>query len=79
MAYEACDLSQTLELERGLPIASRIRTFLEKDGGLYTSREIAEALAAPIATVKSTLSRENQRKWHSVGDGREVKWTCVNR
>lgn len=79
MAYEACDLSQTLELEKGLPIASRIRNLLEKDGGLYTSREIAEALAAPIATVKSTLSRENQRKWHSIGEGREIKWTCVTR
>lgn len=79
MAYEACDLSQTLELERGLPIASRIRNFLEKDGGVYTAKEIADALAAPVATIKSTLSRQNAQKWHSIGSGRETKWTCVNR
>lgn len=79
MAFEACDLSQTLELERGLPIASRIRNFLEKDGGVYTAKEISESLSAPLSTVKSTLSRENQRKWHSLGTGRDVKWTCVNR
>ncbi len=79
MAYEACDLNQTLELERGLPIASRIRNFLEKDGGVYTAKEISDSLSAPLSTVKSTLSRENQRKWHSLGTGRDVKWTCVNR
>lgn len=75
--YEACDLAQTVELAKGLPIANRIRMFLEKDGGLYTAREIAEALEAPVATVKSTLSRENERKWHSIGEGRESKWTCL--
>ncbi|MBX3325170.1 MAG: AAA family ATPase [Nitrospira sp.] len=79
MAYEACDLNQTLELERGLPIASRIRNFLEQDGGVYTAKEIADALAAPVATIKSTLSRQNTHKWHSIGTGRETKWTCVNR
>ncbi|MDR4470097.1 MAG: helicase RepA family protein [Nitrospira sp.] len=79
MAYEACDLTQTLELEKGLPIAGRIRNFLEQDGGLYTAKEIAEALAAPVATVKSTLSRQNTHKWHSIGTGRDTKWTCVNR
>jgi hypothetical protein len=79
MHYEACDLSQTLELEKGLPIASRIRNFLEKDGGVYTAKEIADALAAPMATIKSTLSRQNTHKWHSIGTGRETKWTCVTR
>ena len=79
LSYEVCDLSQTLELERGLPIASRIRNFLEKDGGVYTAKEISDSLSAPLSTVKSTLSRENQRKWHSLGTGRDVKWTCVNR
>lgn len=77
--YDACDLAETIELAKGLPIANRIRMFLEKDGGLYTAREIAEALEAPIATVKSTLSRDNTRKWHSIGEGREVKWTCLTR
>jgi hypothetical protein len=77
--YEPCDLAETLELQRGLPIASRIRAFLERDGGLYTAREIADAIAAPLATVKSTLSRRNLDKWHAVGSGREAKWTCLNR
>ncbi len=79
MSYEPCDLSQTLELEKGLPIASRIRNFMEKDGGLYTAKEIADALGAPVATVKSTLSRQNTLKWNSIGTGRETKWTCVTR
>ena len=79
MHYEAYDLSQTNELERGLPVASRIRNFLEKDGGVYTAKEIAEALGSPLVTVKSTLSRENTRKWHTLGTGRETKWTCVTR
>ncbi len=79
MHYEPCDLTQTLELEKGLPIASRIRNFLEKDGGLYTAKEIADVLAAPVATIKSTLSRLNTQKWHSIGAGRETKWTCVTR
>ncbi len=79
MSFELCDLSQTLELEKGLPVASRIRNFLEKDGGYYTAREIADALAAPVATIKSTLSRQNTHKWHSIGTGRETKWTCVTR
>lgn len=77
MYYEPCDLSQTLELEKGLPIASRIRSFLEKDRGVYTAKEIADALSAPVATIKSTLSRQNTHKWHSIGTGRETKWTCV--
>jgi archaellum biogenesis ATPase FlaH len=79
MSYEPCDLSQTLELEKGLPIASRIRNFLEQDGGLYTAKEIADALASPVSTVKSTLSRQNTHKWHSIGTGRDTKWTCVTR
>jgi hypothetical protein len=77
--YEPHDLSQTIELEKGLPIASRIRTFLEKDGGLYAAKDIAEALEIPIGSVKTTLSRHNKMKWHTLGEGREAKWCVLNR
>ncbi len=79
MQYEPYDLSQTLELEKGLPIASRIRTFLEKDGGLHAAKGIAEALEISIGTVKTTLSRHNKMKWHNIGEGREAKWCALNR
>ena len=77
--YEPCDLRETIELEKGLPVASRIRNFLEQDGGLYSAKDIADAIDVPLPTVKVTLSRQNKMKWHSIGEGRETKWTCLNR
>lgn len=77
--YDPCDLRETLELEKGLPVASRIRNFLERDGGMYSAKEIADAIESPLATVKVTLSRQNKTKWHAIGEGRETKWTCLNR
>lgn len=75
--FDSYDLSQTAELEKGLPVASRIRNFLERDGSLYTAKEIADAIEAPLATVKVTLSRQNKVKWHSIGEGRDVKWATL--
>lgn len=79
MSYEACDLSRTMELAKGLPVASRIRDFLEKDGNLYAAKDIAEALELPLPTVKTTLSRHNKLKWNSIGEGREAKWCVLSR
>lgn len=79
MSYEACDLSRTMELAKGLPVASRIRDFLEKDGNLYAAKDIAEALDLPLPTVKTTLSRHNKMKWNSIGEGREAKWCVLSR
>ncbi|MBX9658573.1 MAG: helicase RepA family protein [Nitrospiraceae bacterium] len=77
--YEPCDLGETIELAKGLPVASRIVNFLEKDGSLYSAKDIAEAIEIPIGTVKTTLSRHNKMKWHSIGEGRETKWCVLNR
>ncbi|MBI5673481.1 MAG: AAA family ATPase [Nitrospirae bacterium] len=79
MSYEACDLSRTVELAKGLPVASRIRDFLENDGNLHAAKDIAEALEIPVGTIKTTLSRHNRIKWNSVGEGREAKWCVLNR
>jgi hypothetical protein len=79
MSYEPCDLSRTLELAKGLPVASRIRDFLERDGLLYAAKDIAEALDVPLGTIKTTLSRHNKTKWNSVGEGREAKWCVLSR
>lgn len=79
MSYESCDLSRTLELAKGLPVASRIRDFLENDGNLHAAKDIAEALEIPVGTIKTTLSRHNRIKWNSVGEGREAKWCVLNR
>jgi DNA-directed RNA polymerase specialized sigma24 family protein len=72
-------LSRTLELAKGLPVASRIRDFLERDGLLYAAKDIAEALDVPLGTIKTTLSRHNKTKWNSVGEGREAKWCVLSR
>lgn len=77
--YEPFDLSQTMELEKGLPLASRIINLLEQDGELRSAKDIAEALMAPLGTVKTTLSRHNKMKWHTIGEGREAKWCVLNR
>ncbi|MCS6285202.1 MAG: AAA family ATPase [Nitrospira sp.] len=77
--YEPCDLGETVELAKGLPVASRIVNFLEKDGSLYSAKDIAEAIEIPIGTVKTTLSRHNKMKWHSIGEGRETKWCVLSR
>ncbi len=78
--YEAYDLTQTVELAKGLPVASRIRNLLEeKEGNLCTAKDIAEALEIPLGTVKTTLSRHNKIKWNSVGEGREAKWCALSR
>lgn len=79
MQYEPCDLGETIELAKGLPVASRIVNFLEKDGGVYSAKDIAEAIEIPLGTVKTTLSRHNRMKWHSIGEGREAKWCVLNR
>jgi len=79
MQYEPCDLGETVELAKGLPVASRIVNFLEKDGSLYSAKDIAEAIEIPIGTVKTTLSRHNKMKWHSIGEGRETKWCVLSR
>ena len=52
MQYEPFDLSQAAELKKALPWPNQIRNLLESDGVPRTSKEIAEELGAPLATIK---------------------------
>lgn len=78
MQYEPYDLSQAEELATALPLPNRIRNLLE-DGDLRSSKGIADALEAPLNTIKAVLSKHKGTKWHMVGENREAKWTVLNR
>ncbi len=75
--YEACDLSETADLSRDLPLTSRIRNLLE-DGTERTSKQIADELDLKWASIKVTLSRHAGRKWMKIGLGQDVKWTVLH-
>jgi hypothetical protein len=77
--YEPYDLANADELVPALPLPARIRNLLESDGVPRTSREIAEELEAELASVKAVLSKHKGLKWHMIGEGREAKWTVLNR
>lgn len=78
MQYEPYDLSQALELATALPLPNRIRNLLE-DGDPRSSKDIADALDAPLTSIKAVLSKHKGTKWHMVGENREAKWTVLNR
>jgi hypothetical protein len=77
--YEPYDFANADELVPALPLPARIRNLLESDGVLHTSKEIAEGLGAELATVKAVLSKHKDTKWQMIGEGREAKWTVLNR
>lgn len=77
--YEAFDLTKTAELVTALPLPNRIRNLLEKDGIPRTSQQVADELNAKLSTVKAVLSKHKGFKWHMIGEGRESKWTVLNR
>lgn len=79
--FEPSDLSQSAELESALPVACRIRNFLEQDGGVYTAKEISEGTDIKLSVVKATLANKRYKgnKWHMVGENRQAKWTVLNR
>jgi hypothetical protein len=77
--YEPYDLANADELMPALPLPARIRNLLESDGVPRTSKEIADELGAELATVKVVLSKHKGTKWHMIGEGREAKWTVLNR
>ncbi|MHC9062221.1 AAA family ATPase [Nitrospira sp. CMX1] len=79
--YESFDLNQAAEIEKALPLPNRIRNLLESDGTPRTSREVADELQKPLQTVKATLSNARYKgiKWQMIGEGREAKWTVLNR
>ena len=76
--YEPIDLSQAGELATALPLPNRIRNLLE-DGEPRRSKDIADELGAALSSIKAVLSKHKGRKWHMVGEGREAKWTALNR
>jgi len=73
------DPAEEPAFEHKLPLASRIYNFLVEDGSLRAAYEIAEAVAAPLSSVKSTLSRYRRIKWQQIGENREAKWTVLRR
>jgi hypothetical protein len=77
--YEPYDLANADELVPALPLPVRIRNLLESDGVPRTSKEIAAELGAEVASVKAVLSKHKGKKWHMIGEGREAKWTVLNR
>jgi hypothetical protein len=79
MHYEPFDLSQAAELKKALPWPNQIRNLLESDGVPRSSKEIADELGAPLATIKVYLSNYKGKKWHMVGENRDAKWTTLNR
>ena len=79
MTYESFDLSQAGELATALPLPNRIRNLLESNGMPRPSKEIADELGAALPTVKAVLSKHKGMKWHMIGEGRETKWTVLNR
>lgn len=72
------DPEQAGECQDSLPIPSRIRNLLE-DGTPRSAKEVAEDLGLKLATVKAILSKHRGIKWHMTGEGREAKWTALNR
>jgi hypothetical protein len=79
ITYEPFDLSQAAELAKALPWPNQIRNLLESDGVPRSSKDIADELGAPLATIKVTLSTYKGRKWQMVGENRDAKWTTLNR
>jgi len=75
--YESFDLAQAGELEQALPLASRIRNVLDRDGVPQTAKEIADALNESLKKVQYTLSRYKGHKWHLIGENRDAKWTTL--
>ncbi|MEO7862327.1 MAG: AAA family ATPase [Nitrospirales bacterium] len=75
--YEAFDLSKTVEIEKTLPLPSRIRNLLDSDGVPRSAQEIAESLSATLKVVQSTLSRYSKYKWSMLGDNRSAQWTTL--
>ncbi|MEO7859897.1 MAG: AAA family ATPase [Nitrospirales bacterium] len=78
MMYELYDLTEAVELATALPLPNRIRNLLE-DGDPRSSKEIADALEAPLTSIKAVLSKHKGTKWHMIGENREAKWTVLNR
>ena len=75
--YEPFDLSQAPELAKALPWPNQIRNLLESDGVPRSSKEIADELGAPLASIKVTLSKFGGMKWHKLGGNRDTKWTVL--
>ncbi|MEP6889211.1 MAG: hypothetical protein ABI955_00775 [Nitrospirota bacterium] len=61
-----------------LPLPNRSRNLLEA-GDPRSSKDIADALEAPLTSIKAVLSKHKGTKWHMVGENREAKWTVLNR
>jgi hypothetical protein len=76
--FEEFDLTKAAALQQALPNASRIRNFLERDGGVYSAHEISDATGIKLTVTKFTLSKHKGRKWAMVGANKDAKWTALS-
>lgn len=79
LMYEPYDLSQAAELKQSLPWPNQIRNLLESDRVPRSSKDIADELGAPLASIKAVLSKHKGTKWHMVGENKDAKWTVLTR
>jgi hypothetical protein len=75
--FEPFDLAKAAALEQALPNASRIRNFLERDGGVYSAQEVSEGTGIKLSVTKFTLSKHKGEKWAMVGANKDAKWTAL--
>lgn len=78
--YEPFDLTNAAELEKALPLPSRIRNLLDSDGIPRSSEQIAKELGleTKLGSVKTTLSRHKGFKWSLLSEGKDTKWTTIS-
>lgn len=76
--FESYDLADVPEMASELPLPNRIRNLLEGDGSPRSAKAIAEELGAPLASVRTTLSRHDRQKWVHLGEGKDLLWTVIN-
>jgi hypothetical protein len=75
--YEPFNLSQTIEIEKALPLANRIRNLLDSDGVPRSSKQVADELNVKQTVTQATLSRYKGRKWSMIGENKEALWTTL--
>ncbi|MDK2744628.1 MAG: AAA family ATPase [Nitrospira sp. BO4] len=79
ITFEPYDLADVPDMAAELPLPNRIRNLLESDGTPRYAKAIADELGASLANVRTTLSRNDGRKWvHLQGEGKELLWTVLN-
>lgn len=72
--YTACNLEEVPEMDKALPLASRIRNLLEASPPLFVE-DIAKELNETRNKVRATLSRYKDHKWSQTSEEHGASWT----